>query len=171
MKKRMTALMMLVLVVFAVSTLEAAEQDKNGKGKEKVKLVAQTTCPVMGGAFNQEIFTDYHGQRVYFCCNPCVETFNKDPETYFKKAASENILFENVQTFCPVSGDEIDRRYFKYYKGRGIYFCSKECVAAFEAEPEKYIDNLNLKKMMKKGDVEHDHEGHDHDHDHGNHSH
>lgn len=44
----------------------------------------QTICPVMGGAVDKEIFTDYKGKRVYFCCPGCIDEFNKDPEKYIK---------------------------------------------------------------------------------------
>ncbi len=45
----------------------------------------QTTCPVMGGTINKELYADYKGQRVYFCCMACKPQFEKDPEKYIKK--------------------------------------------------------------------------------------
>lgn len=45
----------------------------------------QTTCPVMGGAINKELYADYKGERVYFCCMACPPQFKKDPEKYLKK--------------------------------------------------------------------------------------
>ena len=45
---------------------------------------AQTVCPLMGGKINKNIFTDYQGKRVYFCCVGCVDTFKKDPAKYIK---------------------------------------------------------------------------------------
>lgn len=46
---------------------------------------AQTTCPIMGGPINKELYADYKGQRVYFCCMACPEEFNKNPEKYIAK--------------------------------------------------------------------------------------
>lgn len=45
----------------------------------------QTTCPVMGGQINKELYTDYKGQRIYFCCMACPPEFAKDPEKYIAK--------------------------------------------------------------------------------------
>ena len=45
----------------------------------------QTTCPVMGGAINKDIFTEYKGKKVYFCCPDCQPEFDKDPEKYIAK--------------------------------------------------------------------------------------
>ena len=45
----------------------------------------QTTCPVMGGKNNRSIYTQYKGQRVYFCCAGCEEKFLSSPETYVGK--------------------------------------------------------------------------------------
>ena len=45
----------------------------------------QTVCPVMGGAINKEIFAEYKGKKVYFCCSDCVAEFKKNPEKYLAK--------------------------------------------------------------------------------------
>lgn len=45
----------------------------------------QTTCPVMGGAINKEIFVEYRGKKVYFCCKGCDQTFQQNPEKYLAK--------------------------------------------------------------------------------------
>ena len=43
----------------------------------------QTTCPVMeGNAINKELFTDYKGKRVYFCCEFCLGKFKDDPSPF-----------------------------------------------------------------------------------------
>jgi len=44
--------------------------------------IEQTTCPVMGIAINKDISTEYQGKTVYFCCPPCVSTFEANPEQY-----------------------------------------------------------------------------------------
>ena len=45
----------------------------------------QTTCPVMGGAINKDIFIVYKGKKVYFCCPGCKPEFEKNPEKYLAK--------------------------------------------------------------------------------------
>lgn len=45
----------------------------------------QTICPVMGGKINKEIFTEYQGKKVYFCCPACKPEFEKNPEKYISK--------------------------------------------------------------------------------------
>jgi len=47
--------------------------------------IQQTTCPIMGGAINKDIFTEYKGKKVYFCCAGCKEKFEKEPEKYLDK--------------------------------------------------------------------------------------
>ena len=44
-----------------------------------------TVCPVMEGPINKELFTEYKGKKVYFCCAGCEDTFLKDPEKYLSK--------------------------------------------------------------------------------------
>jgi len=51
----------------------------------KAVVAEQTTCPVMGGAIDKAIFTEYKGKKVYFCCKGCVDKFQADPEKYVSK--------------------------------------------------------------------------------------
>lgn len=44
--------------------------------------VAQTICPVMGNEIDPQVFVDYRGVRVYFCCPPCIQKFEANPEKY-----------------------------------------------------------------------------------------
>ena len=58
--------------------------------KEVVSAIEQTDCPVMGGAINKAIFTEYKGKKVYFCCSPCKEKFEQEPEKYIAKLPQFN---------------------------------------------------------------------------------
>jgi YHS domain-containing protein len=46
------------------------------------------------------------------------------------------------QTTCPVMGGAIDKTIFVEYKGKKVYFCCKDCVEKFQADPEKYVSKL-----------------------------
>jgi YHS domain-containing protein len=63
-----------------------SEQGVPAETKEAVSaVIEQATCPVMGGAIDKNVFTEYKGKKVYFCCPGCVEKFNEDPEKYIGK--------------------------------------------------------------------------------------
>jgi Cu(I)/Ag(I) efflux system membrane fusion protein len=57
----------------------------------------QTLCPVMGNPINKEVYTDYHGKRVYFCCAGCDSTFLEDPEKYLKQMEADGVKLEAVE--------------------------------------------------------------------------
>lgn len=57
----------------------------NMKKQADKPLVEQTICPVMGGAINKDLFVEYQGKKVYFCCGQCKGEFEKDPEKYIAK--------------------------------------------------------------------------------------
>lgn len=53
---------------------------------EVVAAAEQTTCPVMeGNPINKDLFVEYKGKKVYFCCRGCEEKFLADPEKYVAK--------------------------------------------------------------------------------------
>jgi len=59
-------------------TPPAAEPEE----KAAAVTIEQTTCPVMAGPINKDIFTEYKGKKVYFCCADCKANFEADPEKY-----------------------------------------------------------------------------------------
>ena len=49
------------------------------------EAIEQKTCPIMGGPINKDVFTEYKGKKVYFCCPGCEGKFAKNPEEYIAK--------------------------------------------------------------------------------------
>ncbi|GMU20796.1 MAG: hypothetical protein AMXMBFR13_08920 [Phycisphaerae bacterium] len=98
----------------------------------------QARCPVMGGVVDPEVFVEHKGQKVYFCCSGCDDRFKKDPAKYLPKL-EENQL---TQVHCPVTGGPIDLKQSLKEKDRTVYFCSKDCVAKYEANPQKFAQAL-----------------------------
>lgn len=112
---------------------------------EKKTAKPQTACPVSGKAVNPQVFVDYQGQRIYFCCAGCPAAFRKDPEKYFAQFEKEGIQLANIQTTCPVSGEKLGEHgepSVIHYKGRTVKFCCPACEKPFRAEPEKYLNAM-----------------------------
>jgi YHS domain-containing protein len=67
--------------------------DANAEVIELLKQIAangeplpiQTTCPIRGDKIKKDISVEYKGKNVYFCCTPCKEKFNADPEQFISK--------------------------------------------------------------------------------------
>ena len=64
---------------------------------------AQTKCPVLGGDVDKNLYADYQGRRVFFCCKGCDEEFKKNPEKYLQKMKSEGITPEKCPAGAPKS--------------------------------------------------------------------
>jgi len=72
------------------TTSQMQGQDHAAMTDEPAKAVAaaieQTTCPVMdGNPINKDLFWEYKGKKVYFCCPGCEEKFKAEPEKYIAK--------------------------------------------------------------------------------------
>ena len=114
------------------------------KAEEKAekKLVAQTTCPVMGGKINKSLFVDHEGQRIYVCCAGCLAPIKKDPAKYIKKMAEKGEAPAKLQTTCPVMGGKINKAQFVDHEGKRIYVCCPGCIGKIKADPAKYVEKL-----------------------------
>lgn len=127
----------------------------------------QTHCPVMGGPIDSSAYTDIQGQRVYHCCPMCTADLRKNPDKFFMKSAAAGILFENIQTTCPVTGDTLsEKTLFTDYNGRRIYVATAEALKAFNAEPKMYLTQMDgVAEETEKGAEDKSmkmHEGHNH---------
>ena len=49
---------------------------------------------------------------------------------------------EKPQTACPVTGKEINKKFFADYEGKRVYFCSENCIAEFNKDAAKYVKKL-----------------------------
>ena len=48
-----------------------------------VTAVEQTMCPVLAKQpIDKNVFVEYKGKTVYFCCTDCKAAFEKEPEKY-----------------------------------------------------------------------------------------
>jgi len=66
----------------AEGVTEAAEKAEETVAQAAAQ-VEQTTCPVMdGNPIDKNVFVEYKGKKVYFCCPECKAKFEADPEKY-----------------------------------------------------------------------------------------
>jgi YHS domain-containing protein len=82
----------LLAVVLAVGAVvmfgckkEAPAAPASANGDGSVTQIEQKLCPVMGNPINPEVYTEYKGKRVYFCCPECKPKFEAEPEKYVSK--------------------------------------------------------------------------------------
>lgn len=146
-----------ITLVLGMSVFAATPPAKETPKETPKQLHNQTTCPVMGEKIDSTVYTDLQGQRVYFCCKGCSKKLKADPDKYFQKAAAEGVLFENIQTTCPVSGEKLtDKTVYTDFEGRRVYFCCKKCVADFDKEPQKFLTVMDkpVSKDVKPGGKE-----------------
>ncbi len=82
----MLASLLLIGLVALTGCKKKSEPAASTEIKEIVsQAIEQTTCPVMEGPINKDLFTEYKGKKVYFCCAGCKEKFEKEPEKYLDK--------------------------------------------------------------------------------------
>jgi YHS domain-containing protein len=62
-----------------------ANADANKAAAETAAPGEQTLCPVTGGKIDKNVFVEYKGKKVYFCCAACKGPFEKNPEKYMAK--------------------------------------------------------------------------------------
>lgn len=138
MKKTLAVTFMLVLTI----SLIAMADDNMGN---------QKACPVMGGDINKEVFTDFEGHRVFFCCEGCIAKFEAEPQKYLEKMKADGVELMKVkeQSFCPVSGEELkSKEAFVDVDGKRIYVCCDGCKAKVKEDPATY-----MKKIYEKGET------------------
>jgi YHS domain-containing protein len=69
-----------------MQTVKTAEDTNKTVTTAATASVEQTTCPIMdGNKISKNVFVEYKGKRVYFCCEDCKAKFLAEPEKYVAK--------------------------------------------------------------------------------------
>jgi YHS domain-containing protein len=66
-------------------TAATAAQEAKETATQAAAAMEQTLCPVSGDKIDKNVFIEYKGKKVYFCCASCKSIFDKDPEKYLAK--------------------------------------------------------------------------------------
>ena len=75
--------LLLIGVIVLVGCKEKTEPAEQPQIEQAASVSGeQAKCPVMGGAINKKVFTEYEGKKVYFCCAGCIAKFKAEPEKY-----------------------------------------------------------------------------------------
>jgi YHS domain-containing protein len=112
-----------LIMLAALPVLSFASEGHDPSAAETIgpeQTILNNMCPVMPDMkVNPEIFTDYQGKRIHFCCDNCKATFEKNPEKYL----------DRLPQFAPDSESEHSGHehsdassfpYFKLVKPMGI---------------------------------------------------
>jgi len=118
-----------------------AQADKGAaKAAEKVVVpfFGNEKCPC-GKPADRDKFVEVEGQRIYVCCDNCVDMVKKDGPAMLAKA------YVNVSTVaskgCATCGKAVDAASAKtaVFEGRRVQLCCDDCVAAFKKNPALYL--------------------------------
>jgi len=85
-------------------------------------------CPVSGKPCKEESSVDYHGKKVYFCCDNCPTAFKADPKKFAAKAAVQLLGTKQItQVACPFTGKPINPEAKVDVGGVSVGFCCMNC--------------------------------------------
>lgn len=99
---------MFCLVAIVASATEARAQGPDSQPSVQPSAAApqQIKCPVATDEdIDPEVYTDYHGNRVYFCCERCKKNFECDPESYVLNLAANQIPPQPAPDAAAKTGD------------------------------------------------------------------
>lgn len=130
------------LLVGGLLAAPAALRAEDAAPAPEKAITLQTTCPVMGGAIDKNLYVDHDGKRVYICCKGCEAPLKKDPAKYIQKLEAEGITVARLQTTCPVMGGAIDKKLYVDHGGKRIYVCCQGCIAKIKEDPAKTIQSM-----------------------------
>lgn len=136
-------------VALTVALSAPARGGQPGKGAHGVKgqhAKAQTTCPVMGGAVDRDLYVEKDGRRIYLCCKGCIGKVEADFDKYAKKIEARGETVAHVQANCPVMGGPVDKGLYVDQGGKRIYVCCKGCL-----KPVRENFEENAAKIRARG--------------------
>jgi len=140
--------------------------------KQQLPLYPLETCIVsgekLGGDMGEPIDYVHNNRLIRFCCNMCVNEFNKDQEKFLSKLDQEVIAKQKPNyplTTCVVSGDKLGGDMGEpidvVIGNRLVRVCCKGCIKPLQENPLKYFTEMDA-KTKASGKDQHDHSAHKH---------
>jgi len=127
-----------------IAKLDAAiiAQQKNGYSAG-ICPVSEQPLDSMGGPE----WIVVNNALIGLCCGGCEADVRGGPQKYINWVhglIAEAQGADYQATTCPVTGDELGENPVDYfYAGRLVRFCCTDCVAKFNADPQKYLAVLD----------------------------
>ena len=84
-KKMMIVLAACMALIVVGCEKKADTEQQETEAETADAMGEQTLCPIMDQPVNKELFVEYEGKKVYFCCPGCEEKFAAAPEKYLTK--------------------------------------------------------------------------------------
>ena len=56
----------------------------------------QTTCPVMGGKINKNMYVDVKGYRIYICCAGCNKAIKANQDKFIEKMKKDGVALKKI---------------------------------------------------------------------------
>ena len=95
-------LMMFILAIFlTLSGCSSTSHDAHKHGTMQMDVQGsetnlQTTCPVMDGKIDKNVYVDADVKRIYTCCAGCNEKLTADPQKYIKQLEDMGVILEKA---------------------------------------------------------------------------
>lgn len=91
-------LVILVILMLPGVGLMYVSCDKD-EGFEAPKLQipkAQVMDALSGKPINKNVYVDYEGKRIYFCCDDSRQNFNKNPAVFLRRFKEQGVILANT---------------------------------------------------------------------------
>jgi YHS domain-containing protein len=109
------------------------------------------TCPVSGealGSMGEPVVYSHEGREIRFCCQACVEPFEKEPAKYLQAVDAAMIEQQRpdypLQT-CVISAmrlGSMGEPYPYIYRNHLVLFCCEGCIPAFRRDPATHLAKI-----------------------------
>ena len=105
-------------------------------------------CPITGKPAKPEFLVTVEGQGIAFCCNNCKGKFEKDSAPFLTKidgfkAKAPAAAAKIVNKKCPVSGRDVDPKFFVTVDEQAVGFCCGNCKGKFEKDSAPFLTKID----------------------------
>lgn len=150
---RWVSVWIVLIVIFGTAPMIVRAGESTTEELPKSDPYPLSTCPVSKqklGSMGEPVVLLHEGRELRFCCQGCVEPFQKEPAKYLE-AVDAQIVKEQTPLYpldkCMVSGEKLGAEHGKafdlVYRNRLVRFCCGACAADFRAKPGKYLEQLD----------------------------
>ena len=142
MKTKATLFVVALAAALVLPRLFADDKDKLNGAK----------CPVSGKPAKAESSVAYRDAKVYFCCDDCPESYNKDKAKFATKANAQlAVTGQAKQQKCPIKNTDLNKDTQIDVGGAKVAFCCNGCKGKVEkAKDDEKLEMVFADKVFEK---------------------
>lgn len=94
--RRLSVILAIIMLLGIGLVNVSCDKDESFEAPALSAPKIQMTDAISGEPINKNVYVDYKGKRIYFCCENSRQGFNNNPQVFLKKFKEQGVILADT---------------------------------------------------------------------------